>query len=200
MSESNVPTAKSPTKPPRWLAVLTILAEYFDKPAVMESGTVRQLYQRTLETMTPEQLETCLSRSIAELRFMPKVAELLELAGTSQRLLVTGAKDELTLEAECGWNRLVTSGLDWQHNVLWKPPAMPDAGDYATRTCGGYEAIFNKILANMDGTEAPDATAVHFVRQNWIDAYMRYQDTDGLKALPRAEAQRLLAGVTGLLE
>ena len=191
----------SPELKRKRLQVMTVLSKVLDpqnKAGVMESP-VFEAYDAVMLPLTMEQLETCLSRALQESKWMPRPAELLDLAGCGARALATSQKDELELEAECGWNRLVTSGLDWQHNVLWRPPAMPDAGDYAVRQCGGYEAIFNKILANMDGTEAPDATAVHFVRKNWIDAYCRYSATDGLSALPRAEAQRLLASVKGLL-
>lgn len=138
-------------------------------------------YREGLKDLTQTQIQAICSRALTEIPdFMPTVGKL-------KGFLRAGQQDAERLMAEQEWARLDvrTSGLGAMyvfggHKINDR---LHDAGQYALRIIGGVRAI-----------ESCAPNFLFALRKNFLEAYQRYQETGGLKALPRAEATALLAG------
>jgi hypothetical protein len=136
------------------------------------------IYTELLSDLSPEDLDTCCRAAAKICRFFPTPADI------RAQLKMTQA-DAVTLEAERAWDALQKriadfycdeSGIEYpryQGGQVIHPPRLDSATEYAMRQCGGRYAI-----------EYGPKENTHFVRKDFIAAYVRYRQTNGLKSLP----------------
>lgn len=158
---------------------LQILAANFNRDL---SELQLMAYREALKDLTPEQAHQACSRALLECKFMPPVAELREFASMGQK----AATNRVTMAAETEWEAIDKHVARYGGTVYPSDPplALTAAGEYAFRRIGWRLAVADAGPGDL-----------HWLHKNFVEAYVLYADTDGLKALPQNEARRLLDGL-----
>lgn len=130
-----------------------------------------------LDGLSVEEIDRACRACLRTCKFFPTIAEILAIAQPA-------AKDAILLAAERAWDeyqkRIQTfctlDGIEqprFQGGQRIDPPELDAATEHAVRQCGGRWAI-----------EYGDPRQEHFRRRDFLAAWVRYTDTDGLKQLP----------------
>jgi hypothetical protein len=138
---------------------LTILAEAFGEPLTLERA---EIYVGGLADILQERLKAGFRRSLYELKFFPRLAELRDLSGWS-------VEEEKKVEAQAAWQQVneylrkwgveklpIRSGGKW----ITAPPLEPRL-EYAVRQIGGLWRL----------NQVTDET-FHFMFRDFCEAYM----------------------------
>lgn len=112
----------------RFAAVVEALAANFR--AELGDGTIQLMWGALAPRLTIGDLEQAAGRAVCELRFMPNVGELLELAGKGRRgparkVQVIDGKPHTWLPGT-GWGRYYGSIQDAQRSVGMEPPSTSE--------------------------------------------------------------------------
>lgn len=129
-------------------------------------------------------LAACFHIARQRCKFFPSIQEILEASRSEIR-------DALLLDAERAWEALLGDFGEWYfsrvdgHGLPTEvgvksrggrfigPPRLPPATEYALRQVGGYAYVGDC-----------DPERLRWIRKDFIEAYLRYVETDGLKHLP----------------
>jgi hypothetical protein len=137
---------------------LTILAEAFGEPLTQERA---EIYVGGLLDITRERLQVAFRRSLLELKWFPKLAEIRELTGSS-------ADQERKVEAQAAWEyaneylrKWGVARLPIRSEGKWivAPPLEPRL-EYAVRQIGGLWRL----------NQVTDET-YHFMFRDFCEAY-----------------------------
>jgi hypothetical protein len=138
---------------------LTILAEAFGEPLTLERA---EIYVGGLADIPQERLKAGFRRSLYELKFFPRLAELRDLSGSS-------AEEEKKVEAQAAWHQVNEYLRKWGVEKLpirsggkWiTPPPLEPRLEYAIRQIGGLWRL----------NQVTDET-FHFMFRDFCEAYM----------------------------
>jgi hypothetical protein len=190
-AETSMPSAKRlNAQIAKWIA---ILQENFRTEI---SSELAEIYMEALRDLSLEELIRGCSLAIRTCEYFPKVAEIIKLGRPA-------AEDRATLEAEKAWDkyleRLHTYSAEegaeqpvCYGGKLHYPPPLDPITDAAVRQCGGRLGI--------ERTKPED---LHFVRERFIEAHVRFRITDGYEHLPSSIGElpkELQAAITDVLK
>ena len=121
------------------------------------------MYIESLSDLSDEQFRDGLKRSVDELDWFPKPAQLRKLAGIGQ-------EDVKSVEADHAWNYVQDYLRRWGVNPLpvrcagrlTMPPTIPPRIDYALRRIGGLSAVNQVSLDSLP-----------FMRKDFAEAYLQ---------------------------
>lgn len=141
-----------------------------------------EAYREGLSDLSEADLRMVFTRALLECKFMPTVAELRGFV----------AKKEIAvdnLKADREW-LLITAHVDRELMAYEHVPpyGLSDSADYALRQIGGIEAVYDCYL-EKNGQSPAD---LKWRGKDFREAYGRYAETGGLKAIGREEAKRML--------
>jgi len=146
-----------------------------------------KVYVHALQHIPLADLEVAGARCIAEIKWWPKIPEILARVPNSPQQI----QQREQLEAEQTWNVITYFAGGRQCICDGMGQELTEAGKYALRILGGWQPICDVLI------HRPSADAVHFLKKNFLDGYTRHKETGGLLAPSREEARRLLAGLQG---
>ena len=169
-------------------AILRVLYAIAAAVQAEVSTETYKVYVQVLQHIPLADLEAAATRCMSEIKWWPKIPEILERLPNGPRQI----QQREQLEADQVWNAI--SHFAGGHSCICGGIGQPltEAGRYAVTQVGGWRAICNVVLA-----ERPSADSVHFLKENFLEAYARHAETGGLLAPSREEARRLLAGLHG---
>jgi hypothetical protein len=142
------------------------------------------IYAEELQLIPADRLADCFHRARQRSKYFPSISEILEASQSETR-------GSLLLTAERAWEALLADFREWYfcrvdgHGVrtevgvksrrgkLVGPPHLSPATEYALRQVGGYAYVGDC-----------DPEQIRWIRKDFIEAYLRYMETDGLKQLP----------------
>jgi hypothetical protein len=142
------------------------------------------IYAEDLKSIPAHRLAACFHMARQRCKFFPSIQEILEASRSEIR-------DALLLDADRAWEALLGDFREWYfcrvdgHAVRTEvgvkprggkflgPPDLPPATEYALRQVGGYAYVGDC-----------DPEQIRWIRKDFIEAYLRYVETDGLKQLP----------------
>jgi hypothetical protein len=167
---------------------LTILAEAFGETLTEER---LEIYARELVDLPRELLTTSFRRTLRELKWFPKVAELRELARASEENLKK-------VQADAAWNYvneyLRRWGVDrlpvYSSGKKITAPPLDDRTEYALRRIGGFSG-----LNQIDSNKRP------FMYRDFCEAYALAPAAELLaQSLARQFSKHALAGIVSQLK
>ena len=123
---------------------------------------------------------------------MPPVAKLRAVVLEPNKEQQEAQKKMIELQVESEWEAILRHVERCGELVyLSDPPlVLVAAGEYALKNIGWRRGLLDAI----------DKGNIHFAHKNFVENFVRFQETDGLKALPQPEALKLLGKVRGLIE
>lgn len=140
-----------------------------------------EAYREGLSDLPEAELRMVFTRALLECKFMPTVAEL-------RAFVVRKEVAADALQADREW-REITAHVEYNLMAYGHTaPPLSDSGDYALRQIGGIEAVYDCLL-EKNGCCPAD---LKWRGKDFREAYGRYAETGGLKAIGRDEARRML--------
>ncbi len=161
---------------------LTIYGEAYRQEATEAQA---KIYELGLKDLPAEEVHAAMKRALKGCKFFPSIAEIRACVEKPEA-------DAETLEAERSWRGLERRRAEWgmdltpvfQGGKFHYAPELDAATSYALAALGGWERFCNY-----------ETDLYALMRRDFIAAYKRHRETEGLLAPSRDEARRLLAHV-----